>query len=501
MMPQSDLFGALPATPGSAASTFSPAFPAASQDGEDDFFAMVSQAFTKTPDQLAASQPPPAPDSSAPGNADTDENADDTAGESPSATSGASKSKNQQSSPAPANKGDSVDASVLSTIMALLAQPGAISVNLQKLVPAQGKDLKVASDQGDKEAAALNGSSGPASVQKLPVSTVQLPSASLVKEPGNLASKPADQAAMKSPADAGKPLPANISPLGNDSPPANLAKPPTALPQLTASQDVPLATQELLESAIPIDGMRAALNNQRMKFAAEKNEIAGRTVQKLPDASAPDAFADDLIGKVNVKSDSDLSGHSKDSFDPNLLIDVSANSNVSDLMQGKLVEQPQSSDTAAAQVERVAHLVNQEVLTVRQSGANSLAVSLKVDSHTELFLQLTNHDGQIQASLRCERGNVEGLGSHWGELQESLARQNVQLMPLENNFSSRSNPTLTPPPENTASRAFDQSSQNPQRQTRDAQEEPSLAGVAGVSLASPKTKTNNRSRQGWESWA
>jgi hypothetical protein len=501
MMPQSDLFGAIPATPGNATSTFTPAFPSPSQNGGDDFFAMVSQAFTKNPDQLAALQPPPAPASYAPVNNDTPENSDAAAGKSQTTTADASKSKSQQSSSAPANKEDSIDASVLSTIMALLAQPGVLPANLQKLVPAQGKDLKVASEQDGKEPGLLSGSGGPASTQKLPASTLPLPSASLVKEPGNLASNPADQAAMKSPANEDKPLPANISPLGNESPPTNLVKPPTALPQLTASQDVTLAAQERLESAVPIDGMRAALNNQRMKFAAEKNEIAGRTVQKLPDASAPDDFSDDLIGKVDVKSDPDLSGHTKDSFDPNLLIDVSANSSMTDALQGKLAEKTQSTDTAAAQVERVAHLVNQEVLMVRQSGANSLAVSLKVDSHTELFLQLTNHDGQIQASVRCDRGNIEGLGSHWGELQESLARQNVQLMPLADKISSGGNPTATLPSETTSSRAFDQSSQNQQRPARETQEEPSLAGVVGVLTPSRKAKTNNLSRQGWETWA
>ena len=82
-------------------------------------------------------------------------------------------------------------------------------------------------------------------------------------------------------------------------------------------------------------------------------------------------------------------------------------------------------------------LVTQEVAMIKQSGANSLAVSLKIDPQTELFLQLTNHDGQIQASLRCERGSMAGLDTHWGQLQESLSRQNVQLLPLEEKFSSR----------------------------------------------------------------
>lgn len=260
-----------------------------------------------------------------------------------------------------------------------------------------------------------------------------------------------------------------------------------------------MAAQERLESAVPLDGTGTALNKQRMKFAAEKNEIAGRAVQKLPDASSQDDFSTDLALKADVKSDPDFSGHAKDSFDPNLLMNLSAKSSMTDLMQGNLPEKAPATDSAATQAERVAHLVTQEVVMVRQSGANSLAVSLKVDSHTELFLQLTNHDGQIQASVRCERGNIEGLGSHWGQLQESLARQNVQLMPLEGAGSSRN--STSHPPSDTSSRAFDPSSQNPQRQSRDSREESSLTGMAGKPLVSRKTKTNNRSRQGWESWA
>ena len=78
-------------------------------------------------------------------------------------------------------------------------------------------------------------------------------------------------------------------------------------------------------------------------------------------------------------------------------------------------------------------MISREVTMVRQSGAQALAVTLKVDAHTSLFLQLTNHNGQIEASVRCEKGSAAGLDTHWGELQESLARQNVQLLPLQQN--------------------------------------------------------------------
>jgi hypothetical protein len=86
----------------------------------------------------------------------------------------------------------------------------------------------------------------------------------------------------------------------------------------------------------------------------------------------------------------------------------------------------------AIQIERVSRLVFQEVVMIQQSGATSLAVSLKVDSRTELFLQLTHHDGQMTASLRFERGNSARLGGQWEQLQDCLARQEIHLLPLAN---------------------------------------------------------------------
>jgi hypothetical protein len=138
---------------------------------------------------------------------------------------------------------------------------------------------------------------------------------------------------------------------------------------------------------------------------------------------------------------------------------------------------------------------------VRQSSANALAVSLKVDTHTELFLQLTHHDGQVQASLSCERGNLDHLGEHWTELQQSLARQNIQLMPLEDRTSIRGSSVVTPAAGSVAARPFDQSSQNRQQQLRDPQGETPTARVTATGRVSGKTKSNNRSRQGWETWA
>jgi len=180
------------------------------------------------------------------------------------------------------------------------------------------------------------------------------------------------------------------------------------------------------------------------------------------------------------------------------LMDFAAKAMVSPIQQSGSPGEVAKVDSQA-QVDRVTRLITQEVVTVRQSGANSLAVSLKVDQHTELFLQITNHNGQIQASVRCEHGNASGLDNHWGQLQESLSRQNVQLLPLEEKLSPRA--SVAPSPDAATSRQFDQSAQNKSRQNRDLPGEFPLPEETDRTVRSRNNKNVSSSPRGWETWA
>jgi len=237
-----------------------------------------------------------------------------------------------------------------------------------------------------------------------------------------------------------------------------------------------------------------------MKFGTEKNEIAGPTTQKVPTASIKEDLSTKSANNLMIESDSDHSGHKQDSIDSTLVVNWPVKASAGNVEVDKGTEAAQTVDHSATQAERVGHLVNQQVVMIRQSGANNIAVSLKLDPHTELSLQLMNHNGQIEAAVRLERGAVAGLENHWKDLQESLARQNVQLLPLENRASPR------PPASNSASDTvsaslFNQSSQNPQPQSREARRDvPPVATVKTVPVTN-KATTRTVSRQGWESWA
>ena len=193
MTPRTALFGAIPAARGNAASPPSPVLPAGSHRPKEEFFALVSQARTKSPDKpagatpatpgnaappssrtvptglpgrgeeffslasparstaaakLEASQPPRAISYSAPGNVDSTEGLNDATGERETPNAATPKSKGQPSSSASVNEKEPVDASALSAIMGLLTQPATPPADRPKLVPVQSKDFQIAPEAG-----------------------------------------------------------------------------------------------------------------------------------------------------------------------------------------------------------------------------------------------------------------------------------------------------------------------------------------------------------------
>jgi hypothetical protein len=210
-------------------------------------------------------------------------------------------------------------------------------------------------------------------------------------------------------------------------------------PPVVSAESAPAVSQAaLLQQPLPpADGKGTALDSQRMKFVAQKNELAGRAVQKLPTMPKNKDSTDNSSDTIDVKSNSSLGKELGKEFSPPVpMIDLFPKSNGSGAGHIGLTDTTPTIDSPAAQVERVTRLVTQEVAMIKQSGANSLAVSLKIDPQTELFLQLTNHDGQIQASLRCERGALPAstaIGASCG----SLSARMLQLHSARGKFPSR----------------------------------------------------------------
>jgi hypothetical protein len=252
---------------------------------------------------------------------------------------------------------------------------------------------------------------------------------------------------------------------------------PTAAVETTA-----LPAKAAEGAGTPPVGMGVATNSQRMNLSAERNEIAGRTEQKLPPGAvtATAVTAVDAVGATGQRKTKPRLEFAWHDTPAQMLTMIDP--------AGKAIQDAREIEGTRAAgsgpMSRIEMFVTREAENLRSNGAGSLGVSLQLDAHTQLFLQLTNKDGQVQASLRCERGDFSPLDSQWAQLGQALARQNVQLMPAGGGVSL----------------SFQQPSEHPPRQLpQTREEEPARHPVVETKTRNPKPQSRSRPR--WESWA
>jgi hypothetical protein len=277
-----------------------------------------------------------------------------------------------------------------------------------------------------------------------------------------------------------------------------VAKPPSAENEIL--QALAEGTKDEPAKAFPTSGTAVANNSQRMNSSSERNEIAWRVEQKLPlkpvsAALSSDADSSSAEGGTKLP----MSFTWQDVSPENLPITnvttsgyaataaVAAATSTSPAVASAPVVEIPAPATAAAAVDRVEQMISREAVSVRQSGAQNVGVSLNLDSNTQLFLQLTTHNGVTQASVRIDRGQFAPEQGQWAQLQQSLSKQNVELLPMtgSSNLNSQQN-------SDSRSRQF-------------ATRQDSFAETAdGITSSSPRQQQKQpqtRSRKNWETWA
>jgi len=236
----------------------------------------------------------------------------------------------------------------------------------------------------------------------------------------------------------------------------------------------------------PANGTSAASTGQRMSFTSERYEIAGRREQKLPPAAISAVSSTDMGSSPaggGAKLSLPFSWHDAPS-EPLAIMYLSTKAASPGAPAMETILDAPAPTRGASPLERLEQMISHEAVTVRQTGAQTLGVSLKLDSNTELFLQLTAHNGLTQASVRCERGSFAPEDSQWAQLRQSLAAQNVELLPMTGGSNLN----------------FQQPSEEHPRQLA-AREDWAAAGAAAQPAQPRKQKGQNRPRRNWESWA
>jgi hypothetical protein len=104
-------------------------------------------------------------------------------------------------------------------------------------------------------------------------------------------------------------------------------------------------------------------------------------------------------------------------------------SNVAMEKGGSAVEaeanQPRSGTT-----DTVRQAIEDATVSLRRMDATSISLVIRPDRQTEVALHLDWREGHCEATAVVERGDAAALGAQWGQLQQRLAAQGVQLAPL-----------------------------------------------------------------------
>lgn len=182
---------------------------------------------------------------------------------------------------------------------------------------------------------------------------------------------------------------------------------------------------------VTMAGIGGARSESGMMKSAEQDQSAGLRLQRLPSGKADSIAAESRAGDLAAFRSGPRAIPDGDFVFRPIAADFASQAAVSRFDAFDSSAAMRAGGTAAERVERVEHLILKEASVVRQSGAGSLAVVLKPDAQTELFLQINHRAGQIEAVVRFDRGDAASLGLYWPQLQESLARLDVQLQPMK----------------------------------------------------------------------
>lgn len=174
---------------------------------------------------------------------------------------------------------------------------------------------------------------------------------------------------------------------------------------------------------VSADGTTTAPLNPGMNNAAKQDEFAAAAVQKLPTETAGAVSAAPAPANRRLAKDAPVTAP----------VAVTAFANAerrATPIETAPAEPGPTSAADPARVERLAHTIASEATLLRQFQTDRLSVVLKPDAETQIRLQFTQHNGLIEATARCDQGDLHFLSAHWPELQQRLEPQGIRLLDL-----------------------------------------------------------------------
>jgi len=190
---------------------------------------------------------------------------------------------------------------------------------------------------------------------------------------------------------------------------------------------------------IALAGTAAAKSDHSMEKGLEQNQFAGLAEQKLP-AHSRNALAVEQrpAGDRGLESVREAAFDRTDKSIHSLADGLAGRPGSIAAASGSTGGMEATSGSAVRTAEQLLQNMTREVAQFKRFNAESMAVVLKPDAQTEIFLHLASRNGQIEIQARFERGDFASLNGQWAQLQQTLAQQGVRLSNLQESFNQPS---------------------------------------------------------------
>jgi hypothetical protein len=245
--------------------------------------------------------------------------------------------------------------------------------------------------------------------------------------------------------------------------------------------------------------MFAAQSDDMMKTAGNRDNSSQRGEQKLPPGENP-ATKLEPVGRVKAKTRATMGT-------ADFLADAVAGTptNWPSLSADNQFARWSPLADTAVDAPRPVHLdplvtqISKQAIALKHFNAESMAVVLKPDDATAVFLHLKLNAGIVEVHARFERGDYAALNASWGQVQQALASQGIRLGPLQEPVTNHSTSTVA------STFAELSQEQDKKRSSDNSSAEAPLARplpIQSAKVASRRASSSTvRARDNWESWA
>lgn len=241
------------------------------------------------------------------------------------------------------------------------------------------------------------------------------------------------------------------------------------------------------------DGTSRALEGASMKFGPQSNQIAGGGEHILPVVESP---ANGMHPVLPMGHDNRMKPSDSENLALQAGVAMTQAVNSQHLVEEPEMELWRAPGSYEAAGERVIQEISRQAAELKHFQADTMAVSLRPDADTEIFLHLRQIDGVVEVNARFERGDFSELSRNWETIQQALSQQGVKLGTLQESSVGQGGPSWSGQDRDFREGQGEHQSER-RRISNEIEDQVRLAG-----MATPKRSVASRSNsRAWESWA